>query len=257
MILIKPDHDQRVEIAGVDAPVRRPVDIDQSKTGFANLRTLRIYQFEAGSAIDGHAEGDEVFIVVLAGSIELIIRSENWRENQRTYTLSAATAKEGVACAAYLPPHATYKLTPQTAADVAYVRASPIGTRPPKIFFSRKTIEGANLIVLLDEPTYAERLRLRLVAIDARQREVSLSSNDVSLSPNDVSLSSNDVSHAKVEALHFIQGEPAEQIATITGIDTWLTSVDAWDTIALPPAELYSLKFVSGAWARLLVVASG
>ncbi len=243
MLLIKPDHDRRVEIAGVEAPVRRPVDIDQAKTGFANLRTLRIYQFEAGSVIDGHAEDDEVFIVVLSGSIELMIRSDNWKENQRTFTLSASTVNGGVACAAYLPPHAAYKLTPQSAADVAYARATPIGTRPPKIFSSRRMVEGANLTVLLDEPAYAERLRLRLVAIDARQSEVALSSNDVS--------------HDKVEALHFIQGEPAERIATITGTDTRLTSVDAWDTIALLPAEIYDLKFVAGAWARLLVVASG
>ncbi len=50
---------------------RRPVDIDQSQTGFANLRSLRIYRFDAGSVIDGHAEEDEVFVVVMAGSVEL------------------------------------------------------------------------------------------------------------------------------------------------------------------------------------------
>ncbi len=243
MILIKPDHDRRVEIPGVPSPVRRPVDIDQSKTGFANLRTLRIYQFEAGSVIDGHAEEDEVFIVVLAGTVNLIMNARNWEGNDRSFTLSAALGAEEVPCAAYLPPHAAYTLTPQTAADVAYARATPVGTRPPKVFSSRKAVDDANITVLLDEPTYAERLRLRLVNIKARQ--------------SDMTLSSTDEPRASVEELYFFQGEPASRIATISGTNIPLTSVNAWDTIALPASERHSLKIMSGASARLLIVASG
>jgi hypothetical protein len=242
MILIKPDHDRRVEIPGVPAPVRCPVDIDQSHTGFANLRRLRIYQFEAGSVINGHAEEDEVFIVMLSRTAQLIMRSENWEGNQRAFVMSAATGAEDVVCAAYLPPRAAYTLTPQSAADVAYARATPVGTRPPKVFLSRKTVGGANVTVLLVEPVYAERLRLRMVKIDARA--------------SDVTLSTNDESQAKLEAFYFIQGESGERIATITGSPSPSVTVAAWDTIALPSAELHSVNIVAGVSARLLIVAS-
>ncbi len=71
MKLIKADPNRRVEIAGLPVAPRRPVDIDKSHTGFARLRSLRIYRFDVDSVIDGEAEEDEVLIVVMAGSIEL------------------------------------------------------------------------------------------------------------------------------------------------------------------------------------------
>jgi len=92
MKLIKPDQDRRIEIPGVPHPVRRPVDIDQSKTGFKNLRTLRIYRFDPGSVIDGHAEEDEVFIIILAGSAELAISAEG--KEYSPITLSAAPSTQ-------------------------------------------------------------------------------------------------------------------------------------------------------------------
>ena len=58
-------------------PVQRPVDIDRSQTGFANLRSLRIYRFDKDSVIDGHAEEDEVLIVMMAGSVELTMMDHN------------------------------------------------------------------------------------------------------------------------------------------------------------------------------------
>jgi 5-deoxy-D-glucuronate isomerase len=123
MILIKPDKNRRIEIPGVPAPVERPVDIDQALTGFTSLRTLRIYRFEAASVVEGHAEEDEVFIVLLSGSAELTMSDElasGSASPDPSYpvTLSAPGIASGVACAAYLPPGGAYKLVAITNAEV-------------------------------------------------------------------------------------------------------------------------------------------
>jgi hypothetical protein len=55
MQVIEPDFDRMIELPGV-GPTPRPVDIDQSVTGFRDLVSLRIYEFADGTTIDGEAE---------------------------------------------------------------------------------------------------------------------------------------------------------------------------------------------------------
>ena len=242
MMLCKADPERRIGILGVTAPVRRPVDIDQSMTGFANLRTLRIYQFDAASVIDGHAEEDEVLIVVLAGSVELTINSELWQDSQCAFTLSAATESQGVACAAYLPPHATYKLSPQGDADVAYARATPASTRPPTIFSSIRRRDEPGITVLLDSLLYAERLRMRLVQIDATQGQVTLTPIDRSESTH--------------EALVHLTSDSEKGVAIIAGADETATSLHSRDTIALSPGDHTSVRIAGGSASALIVTSA-
>ena len=152
----------------------RPVDIDQAMTGFTKLRTLRIYQFDKGSVIHGHAEEDEVFIVVMAGSIELTMIVDPSKEFLGPVTLIAPTTSDSVACAAYLPPHAAYTLVAQSASDVAYARAQPASSPAPKIFSSLAQADTRDTAVLLEELAYAERLRFRLVHFKTQQSQVCL-----------------------------------------------------------------------------------
>ena len=240
MNLIKADHDRKIEIPGVPGLVRRPVDIDQSRTGFAALRTLRIYRFDPESVIKGHAEEDEVFIVVLAGSIELAMSSDNWTDSQRHFRLAAAGDSGKTPCAAYLPPHAAYQLTPRSEADIAYARATPVNRRPPKVFTSQFRTIAAGVTVLLDETTYAERLHLRLVQIDAQH-------NEIALSPIHESKTTR-------EALVHLRTEPTERSVTITGSDATRTLMDSWDTIAVPLGINPTLRVAMGSSALALIV---
>ena len=240
MNLIKADHDRRLEIPGVPGLVRRPVDIDQSRTGFTALRTLRIYRFDAESVINGHAEEDEVFIVVIAGSVELTMSSDNWPDSQRMFTLEAPGNSPNAACAAYLPPHAAYQLIPRSEADIAYARATPVDGRPPKVFTPQFRTIAAGVTVLVDESTYAERLRLRLVQIDAQQ--------------NAVALSLINESEAQCEALVHVRTMPAERSATITKTDAAPTLLDSWDTVAVAPGDRPTLRIDIGSLALAFIV---
>ena len=240
MNLIKADHDRRIEIPGVPGLVRRPVDIDQSRTGFKALRTLRIYRFDADSVVNGHAEEDEVFIVVIAGSVELTMTSDNWANSQRHFKLAAASDSDKTPCAAYLPPHATYQLIPRGEADIAYARATPLGGRPPEVFTPQFRSIEAGVTLLLDETTYAERLRFRLVQIDAQQNEVALSLiNEL---------------EAKSEALLHVRTMPGGRSATITGTDAAPTLLDPWDTVAVPPGSSPTLHIAMGSSALAFLV---
>ena len=240
MNLIKADPDRSLEIPGVPGFVRRPVDIDQSRTGFTALRTLRIYRFDADSVINGHAEEDEVFIVVLTGSVELTMSSDNWPDSQRHFTLAAAGDSPNAACAAYLPPHAAYQLIPRSEADIAYARATPVGSRPPKVFTPRARVNAAGITVLLDETIYAERLRLRLVQIDAQQ-------NAVAFAPiNEL--------EAICEALVNVRTMPAKRSAIITRTDAAPTLLDSWDTVAVAPGDRPTLRIDMGSSALAFIV---
>ena len=240
MNLIKADHDRRLEIPGVPGLVRRPVDIDQSQTGFTSLRTLRIYQFDAGSVINGHAEEDEVLIVVIAGSIELAMTSDNWSDSHCPFTLAPASNSDNTACAAYLPRHAAYRLIARSEADVAYARATPFGSSPPKLFTPQFQTIAAGVTVLLEETTYAERLRLRVVRIDARQDEFALSPINES--------------EAKCDALVHVRTTPAERSATIMTTDATPTLLDSWDTVAVTPGNSPILHIAKGSSALAFIV---
>ena len=232
--LIKPDHNRRIDIPGVPGPVSRPVDIDPSKTGFSNLRTLRIYRFDKDSVIEGHAEEDEVFIVVLSGAIELTAIEDPLGPPPDSIILTALDGTQaGLACAAYLPRHAAYKLVPRCDADVAYARATPSGRRSPRSF-----IAGSD--VFLEETSHAERLRFRLTLLRKRDSQVSFIPVKQS--------------EALCEALVHVQSVPPNAVSATAASDGTPFPLDSWDTIALGSGENLTLTIAPGSAALVFVV---
>lgn len=118
MKIIPADPSRMIDLPGV-GPCPRPVDIDQSVTGFNRLKSLRIYRFAAGPAIEGESEVDEVYIVALDGAAQMQISG--------AHPLAADLAPGH---ALYMTPHHAYRLTPQTDALIAYSRAEAAGTVP-------------------------------------------------------------------------------------------------------------------------------
>lgn len=238
--LFKADHGRRIELEGV-GPAARPVDIDQAQTGFAVLRTLRIYHFEPPAVIKGHAEEDEVFIVVLQGEIELQMRSEHWSSSESRFTLEAAGKSGSVACAAYLPPHAEYSLTPLSGADVAYARALPTESRPPAVFSTVPRRSGVGSQLLLDPEAYAQRLRLQLWYAEASEHAADL-----------VPASRSTV---RFETLvHVRSTSPRAVTVEASGLSG--TMLDSWDTVGLSAGERASLRLAARASAMSLVVSA-
>ena len=240
MHVLKADHDRGVELAGVPGRVPRPVDIDQTSTHFKALRTLRIYRFAPPAVIDGHAEGDEVFLVVLAGAVDLVLRSDNWPDSGAPFRLTAANDREAVACAAYLPPQAEYQLTPVVSAEVAYARAKPVGNRAPRILTSAPRVENAGACVLLEESTHAERLRCRLMQIDAGFQSMA------------VTPIRDDEEQS--ETLIHLRTRPARSAATLETEESPSTSLESWDTIALAPGSNPTLRVSAGSSAVGFIV---
>ena len=244
MILIKPDHSRRVNIPGVPNPVARPVDIDASTTGFSTLRTLRIYQFEEGSVIKGHAEEDEVFIVMLSGSIELTITGANSHDVLGPVNLSVPDGSEGRPCAAYLPPGAAYHLIAHGIADVAYARATPSSSKPAKCFVSSTQKHASGVYVLWEEQTYAQRLRIQLLQVHA--------------SHADVLVTPFDASETRCEGLVHVRNiSPAGITAAIFTGEAKPTPLTSGDTLATLPGEQTTLRAPHhSSWLVLVVTAA-
>lgn len=231
MKIIKADHTRRIDIPGVPNPVRRPVDIDQSITGFVNLRTLRIYGFDQGVTIDGHAEEDEVFVIVLAGSIEFTISGDNSGHESRFFRLSAPGDSHSNPCVAYLPPHSAYKLLANTDAEVTYARATPASGDPAQVFAPQAGTDAAGVTVLLQEDRYAKRLRVRLTYINAQQAGV-----DVTPIPEAETVLEAFI-HVRTDAM--LDG----------GIQ-----LDSWDTVAASPGDRLTLHIPALSSGLILVV---
>ena len=242
MMVLQANHDRGVELAGVPGRVPRPVDIDQTHTGFETLRTLRIYRFQPPHVIEGHAEEDEVYIIVLAGSVELAIRSEHWSNNTTRFTLTAANDQSPAACAAYLPPSAEYTLTPLTAADIAYTRARPSTSRPPAVFTAATRLDEAGRCVLLDESRHAERLRIKLLHVGAGAKAAELTPIRESDHPG--------------EALIHVRTSPAQGAAKMDTPGAPASMLESWDTVAVGPGECPILRIAAGSSAICLVVAT-
>jgi hypothetical protein len=240
MKLIRADHQRRIEIAGVPEPVQRPVDLDRSQTGFANLRSLRIYRFDKDSVIDGHAEEDEVLIVMMAGSVELSMMEQNSGDSPRPLTLSAASDSQGDPCVAYLPPHGGYRLIARSNAEVAYARATPAGGPPPQVFRSHPVRDHSGVTLLVEENNYPQRLRLRLLQVTAAQKDISVLPIQ---RPED-----------RCEALVHVRTAPAEGVASITREGATVISLASWDTVTVLPGECPALSFKAGSPALVLVI---
>lgn len=237
---IEADPQRRVEIEGVAEPVRRPVNIDRAKTGFVKLRSLRIYRFDAGSVIDGHAEEDEVLIVVLAGAIDLTLTGSDASEIPQAATLHAVSEVPGQASAAYLPPRGAYRLIARGAADVAYARATPPTGPAPAFFRSPAIPDEAHPAVLLEEFTYPLQLRLRVTHISARD-------SDATVTPiqEDENFS---------EALIHVQTEPEEQSVAMTSQGAKPIQLASWDTVAVSPGERPAVVVPASTSVLLLTV---
>ncbi len=240
MKIIKADHHRQLQLEGVPDPVPRPVDIDRTQTGFDLLRSLRIYRFGAGSVIDGHAEADEVLIVVLAGSIALTLSEGDMREGLPQFQLSAVSNSDGVPCAAYLPPNGVYRLIAQGEAEVAYARATPSHGHAPTVFAAKPRSEKDGGVVLSEELTYAQRLRLRVVQVTG--------------TPNDALVMPVESTEFDCEALVHVRTEPADGAVTLWTAGTEPIAVESWDTVALEPGERPRLRVAVAASALLLVV---
>lgn len=236
MKVIKADHDRRIPIHGVPGPVSRPVDIDQSITGFRDLRSLRIYRFDEGSVIDGDAEQDEVFVVVLAGSVEFTVSGTQ----SDHFELSAAGGLPARGCVAYLPPRHTYRLRSHTESEVAYARATPDAPREPRAFAPGPTPASPGVTVVIEEYAHAERLRLQLLHVDTRagQRDVALF---------------DDGPETNQLILH-VRTEPEEGVATAFASDGASVPLRSWDSCALTRVERPQLHLAAGATAVVLIV---
>ena len=154
MLIIRPDFERRIDLPGV-GPCPRPVDIDRSHTGFSNLVSLRVYSFAENMVIDGEAEADEVFIVLMLGQAEIAVSSDG-REVGRF-----SLRRDGASRAVYMPPHASYRLTASTDCDIAYARVEPRETKFPK------TRGFAPVADRLDIPGYAVGMELALATVQA------------------------------------------------------------------------------------------
>ena len=240
MKLLKADDQRRVQVPGVPGRVRRPVDIDRAQTAFAHLRSLRIYCFDADSVINGHAEEDEVLIVVVTGSVELTMSENDMQVSSSPLFLSAASDSQSKPCAAYLPPHAAYRLIPRGNAEVAYARATPPGGRPATVFNSQASPGQFGVTVLLKENAYPQQLRVRLLQIKALQQEISFAPIP---DPD-----------ATCEALVHIRIVPAERGATLTDADGRTSPFESWDTLAVAPGDCPTVRFAMGSSALVLVV---
>jgi len=236
MVVLKANHDRGVALAGVPGLVSRPVDIDQTCTGFQTLRTLRIYRFRPPHVIEGHAEEDEVYMLLLAGSIELVIR------NTTRFTLTAANDQTQAACAAYLPRNAEYALTPLTAADIAYARARPSMSRPPAVFTAAPRLDESGRCVLLSESKHAERLRVKVLHVAGGAKAAALT-------PIDESDNSG-------EALIHVRTTPARGAAKVNTLGAPASMLESWDTIAVSPGEFPTLRIAAGSSANCFVVAT-
>lgn len=115
MQVIAPDFARRIDLPGA-GPCPRPVDIDQTVTGFKDLVSLRIYSFAPDVAIDGEAEGDELLIILMRGLIELTVTAGGGALS--SFVLGEDRATRAI----YMPPGSSYHLVARRDADVAYAR---------------------------------------------------------------------------------------------------------------------------------------
>ncbi len=238
MKLIKADFERQIAIPGVARPVQRPVDIDKAKTGFVNLRSLRVYQFTAGTTVDGHAEEDEVFVVLMAGAADFTASDDELGHGSQTFELAGPTESETGQFVAYLPPHAAYRLIARADAVVAYARATPPDGNSVAVFGRGRSRSSS--AVLIEDKSYARCLRLRVLQIDGRHGTVEVAA-----------LEDGD---AMGEMLVYVASDPARGGVTCAADGTAGLTLDPWDTVAFTADEKAKFQVGEGSSALLLVV---
>lgn len=128
MLVVAPDFDRRIDLPGA-GPCPRPVDVDRRKAELKQLVSLRVYSFASGVEIDGEAEGDEVFIVLMRGAADFAIEQDGVRAGDFRLRMDGARA-------IYMPPHASYHLHAVANCDIAYARCHPVGEARPVLGFA-------------------------------------------------------------------------------------------------------------------------
>ena len=126
MLIVRPDFNHQIDLPGAGL-CPRPVDIDRSHTGFSELVSLRVYSFAEGVVINGEAEEDELFIVLLRGRADVTVSVKRCQSSSFRLQCDRGTR------AIYLPPHASYKLSAISDCDIAYARSKPNGEKIPPI----------------------------------------------------------------------------------------------------------------------------
>lgn len=217
MLIVRPDFDRRIDLPGA-GPCPRPVDIDRSSTGFSNLVSLRVYSFASGVVIDGDAEEDEVFIVLMRGLADVAVSSDGAQAG--VFTLRV----EGGARAVYMPPHASYRLTAVGDCDIAYARVQPISAPLPVAAGFGGTEDRLELI------GYATGMDLTLATVGAGEH----------------------VGRDRSSPERFVHVRSDDQgTATLAG-----QRLGDWDSAALAEGESFSLEGQTGTVDVLTVIAS-
>lgn len=165
-----------IELPGVGA-CPRPVDIDQSLTGFSDLVSLRVYTFACGMVIDGEAEEDELFIVLMRGTIDVEVAGGS----TNSFALQTGSGVRAV----YLPPHDRYRLHARSDADVAYARARP-GVDTAKMARAFEGMDGSlaifgyadSMSIALSVATHGSDRALSELAAPSGERLIHVQSND-------------------------------------------------------------------------------
>ena len=160
MLVVRPDFDHQIALPGAGL-CPRPVDIDRSHTGFSELVSLRVYSFAGGVVIDGKAEEDEVFIVLLRGRADLFVSGDERQSG--SFQLQRGSGSRAV----YLPPHASYRLSATSDCNIAYARAKPNGQKIPAVL---GFTSGADRLDIIG---HAEGMELALVTVAAGQHAMS------------------------------------------------------------------------------------
>lgn len=219
MLIIRPDFERRIDLPGA-GPCPRPVDVDRSRTGFSDLVSLRVYSFARGAVIDGEAEGDEVFIVLMRGEADIAISQSDRQSSD--FSLRRA----GGARVVYMPPHASYRLTAKADSDIAYARVEPLGTQLPN---PRAFAPAGERLDIIGHATGMDLALSTLMAGEA-----------VGLAGDGYSPERFVHLRAVDEIRAIIAGEPL---------------VD-WDTVALDDGEITTMKIETGAADVLTISAS-
>lgn len=136
MQIIDADETRLIDLPGV-GKCPRPVDIDQSVTGFKTLKSLRIYRFQPGATIEGESEADEVFVLPVSGAFHIEVTGRT--------VLSADLSLDGPTRALYMTPHHAYRLTPRRETLVAYARAEAGGRVPVQALSAENSDIGERL----------------------------------------------------------------------------------------------------------------
>lgn len=219
MQIIRPDYNRRIDLPGA-GPCPRPVDIDQSVTGFTGLVSLRVYSFSRGMVIHGEAEEDELFIVLMRGVIEVAV-------DQGAARVGAFSLRhDHGARAVYMPPQSAYLLKAGSDADVAYARVKPISTPLPEV----RAFEPVN--DRLDVVAHATGMAVTLAV----------------LTPG-YPFAGEEASDAPPERLMHMRSDDGGAIVIAGG------ELADWDTAALASGEVVTVRQANGT-VELLTIAA-